>query len=138
MGTVKNAAGEEYQTHASLAEGRGGWLTPVLRRRLSIPRRVAVATRTYIILCPKNWEARHPLNDFGTDRESETKEERVHEGIAKAHSPRDNIAGRKLERTTEHDKALAGGMGLLRNLGDGAKMLPTGRIRTTDDDATAE
>jgi hypothetical protein len=116
----------------------GGWLTPVLRRRPSIPRRVAVAACAQIVLWPKNWEASHFLIDFGTDCESETKEERVHEGIAKAHSPRDNVAGRKLERATEHDKALARGMGLHENLSDGAKELPTGRIRTTDEDATAE
>jgi|SRR6266567_406794 len=128
----------EYQTHASLEEEKGGWLTPVLRRGLSIPRRVAVAARAHIVLWPKNWEASHLLIDFGTDCEPETKEERVHEGIAKAYSPGDNVAGRKLERATEHDKALAGGMGLLGNLNDGAKELPTGRIRTTDDDATAE
>jgi hypothetical protein len=97
-----------------------------------------VAARTQIVLWPKNWEPRHFLIDFGTDCESETKEERVHEGIAKAHSSSDNVAGRKLERTTEHDKALAGETGLFGNLSDGAKELPTGRIRTTDDDATAE
>jgi hypothetical protein len=106
-----------------------------VRRCLSIPRRVAVAARAQIVLWSKNLETRHALIDFGTDCESETKEERVHEGIAKAHGTRDNIAGRKLERATEHNKALAGGMGLL---GDGAKELRTGRIRTTDDDATAE
>jgi len=72
-----------------------------------------VATRTQIILCPKNWEARHPLTDFGTDCESETEEERVHEGIAKTYSPSDDIAGRKFERAAKHDKALAGGTGLL-------------------------
>jgi hypothetical protein len=117
---------------------RGGWLTPVLRRRLSIPQRVAVATRTQIVLWPRNWEAGHFLIDFGTDCESETKEERVHEGIAKAHCPSDDVAGRKLERAAEHNKALVGGMSLRENLSDEAKMLPTGRIRTTDDDATAE
>jgi len=101
-----------------------------LRRRLSIPRRVAVAARAQIVLCPKYLEARHFLIDFGTDCESETKEKRVHEGIAKAHSPSDNVARRKLERATEYDKALAGG--------NGTEELPTGRIRTTDDDATAE
>jgi hypothetical protein len=97
-----------------------------------------VAARAQIVLWPKNWEASHFLIDFGTDCESETKEEGVHEGIAKAYSPGDNVAGRELERATEHHKALAGGMGLLGNLSDGAKELPTGRIRTTDDDATAE
>ena len=97
-----------------------------------------MAARAQIVLWSKNWESRHSLIDFGTDCESETKEERVHEGIAKAHSPSDNVTGRKLERATEHDKALAGRMSLLGNLSDGAKELPTGRIRTTDDDATAE
>jgi hypothetical protein len=97
-----------------------------------------VAARTQIVLWPNNWEARHFLIDFSTDCESEPKEERVHEGIAKAHSPSDNVAGRKFKRATEHDKALARGMGLLGNLSDGAKELPTGRIKTTDDDATAE
>ena len=109
-----------------------------MRRRLSVPRRVAVAARAQIVLWPKNWEARHFLIDFSTDCKSETKEERIHEGIAKAHSPSDNVSGRKLERATEYDKALTGRMGLLRNLSDGAKELLTGRIRTTDDDATAE
>jgi len=71
-----------------------------------------VAVRAQIVLWPKNWEARHFLIDFGSDCESETKEERVHEGIAKAHSPSDNVAGRKLEGATEHDKALTGRMGL--------------------------
>jgi hypothetical protein len=97
-----------------------------------------MAARAQIVLWPKNREARHLLIDFSTDCEPETKEERVHEGIAKAHRPSDNVAGRKLERATEHDKALAGGMSLLVNLSGGAKELPTGRIRTTDDDATAE
>jgi len=72
-----------------------------------------VAARAQIVLCPKNWEARHFLIDFGTHCESETEEERIHEGVAKAHSPSDHVAGRKLERATEHDKALAGGMSLL-------------------------
>ena len=97
-----------------------------------------MAARTRIVLWPKNWEASHLLIDFGTNCESETKEERVHGDIAKAHSPSDNVPGGKLERATEHDRALAGGMGSLWNQSDGANGLLTGRMRTTDDDATAE
>jgi hypothetical protein len=43
---------------------------------------------------------------LGTNSESETKEKRVHEGIAKTNGAGDNVAGRKLKRAAEYDEAL--------------------------------
>lgn len=52
-------------------------------------------------------EARHNLVLFGTNCESEAKEEGVHERIAKTYGAGDIIARRKLQQTTNYNKALA-------------------------------
>jgi len=58
-----------------------------MRRRLSKPRRVAVALRAEIILRSKNLETCHSLVDFCTYRESEAEEKRIYKSITKAYGP---------------------------------------------------
>jgi hypothetical protein len=63
---------------------------------------------TLIIFWPKNLKPCHFFVDLCTNCESEAEEERIYKGIAKANSPCNNVARRKLKRTTEYDKALGG------------------------------